>query len=101
MAFTLGNLFKKNLGTCSKMPTNETASSGRARAFVVASMLLFVGAAISTTFISYGLYLALALVLLGGFMMLISSRIRDEARAVRRQQQEPNNSEREKEVFAA
>ncbi|MFI5420593.1 MAG: hypothetical protein ACHQ1H_06460 [Nitrososphaerales archaeon] len=47
---------------------------------VLASLGLFVGAVLSAEIPSYGIYLSLALVILGGFMMLISGIHREQAR---------------------
>ena len=57
----------------------ETRQSKRSRTLLVASMLMFIGAVLSATFLRYGIYVSLALVVLGGFSMLISSKLREES----------------------
>ncbi len=47
---------------------------------VLASLGLFVGAVLSAEIPSFGIYLSLALVVLGGFMMLISGIHKEQAR---------------------
>ncbi|MHB8567423.1 MAG: hypothetical protein ACYC7D_09255 [Nitrososphaerales archaeon] len=58
---------------------NRTKEAERARTYTFISFLLFVFAALSSLIPDWGLYLALALVLFGGFSMIIGKMIKDRS----------------------
>ena len=68
---------------------NRTREAARARFCVALSIVFFLSAVASALLIGNGEYLALVLVVLGGFLMVASSIMREHSRVPRRVRAEP------------
>jgi Sec-independent protein secretion pathway component TatC len=71
--------------------SEKAKASKRSRLLLVFSMLLFIGAALSSALIVNGMLVSFTLVVLGGFSMIISSRIREDNSKRKEQTGEPED----------